>query len=80
MRTAIDEGFRHAMSAIVDSNVSTALTAAVLYQYGTGPVRGFAVTLLAGIAASMVTSIFVVRTFYMLWLDRSREAQTTLSI
>ncbi|HEX6627268.1 MAG TPA: protein translocase subunit SecD [Gemmatimonadaceae bacterium] len=80
VRTAIDEGFRHAMSAIVDSNVATALTAAVLYQYGTGPVRGFAVTLLAGIAASMVTAIFVVRTFYMIWLDRSREAQTTLSI
>jgi preprotein translocase subunit SecD len=80
VRTAIDEGFRHAMSAIVDSNVSTALTAAVLYQYGTGPVRGFAVTLLAGIAASMITSIFVVRTFYMIWLNRSRDAQTTLSI
>ncbi len=80
VRTAIDEGFRHAMSAIVDSNVSTALTAAVLYQYGTGPVRGFAVTLLAGIAASMITSIFVVRTFYMIWLDRSRDSQTTLSI
>jgi preprotein translocase subunit SecD len=80
VRTAIDEGFRHAMSAIVDSNVATALTAAILYQYGTGPVRGFAVTLLAGIAASMVTAIFVVRTFYMIWLNRSREAQTTLSI
>ncbi len=75
VRTAIDEGFRHAMSAIIDSNVSTALTAAVLYQYGTGPVRGFAVTLLAGIAASMITSIFVVRTFYMIWLSRSRDAQ-----
>jgi len=80
VRTAIDEGFRHAMSAIVDSNVSTALTAAVLYQYGTGPVRGFAVTLLAGIAASMITAIFVVRTFYMIWLNRSRSAQTSLSI
>ncbi|HEX9219179.1 MAG TPA: protein translocase subunit SecD [Gemmatimonadaceae bacterium] len=80
VRTAIDEGFRHAMSAIVDSNVSTALTAAVLYQYGTGPVRGFAVTLLAGIAASMISAIFVVRTFYMLWLNRSREAQQALSI
>jgi preprotein translocase subunit SecD len=80
VRTAIDEGFRHAMSAIVDSNVATALTAAVLYQYGTGPVRGFAVTLLAGIAASMITAIFVVRTFYMIWLNRSREAQTSLSI
>ena len=76
VRTAVDEGFKHAMSAIVDSNVSTALTAAVLYQYGTGPVRGFAVTLLAGIAASMVTAIFVVRTFYMIWLSRSQNTQT----
>ena len=75
VRTAVDEGFKHAMSAIVDSNVSTALTAAVLYQYGTGPVRGFAVTLLAGIAASMITSIFVVRTFYMIWLNRSQSTQ-----
>jgi len=76
VRTAIDEGFRHAMSAIIDSNVSTILTAAVLYQYGTGPVQGFAVTLIAGIVASMVTSIFVVRTFFLLWLNRSRGAQT----
>jgi preprotein translocase subunit SecD len=76
VRTAIDEGFRHAMSAIIDSNVSTALTAMVLYQFGTGPVKGFAVTLIAGIVASMVTAIFVVRTFYLLWLNRSRGAQT----
>ena len=76
VRTAIDEGFRHAMPAIIDSNVSTILTAAVLYQYGTGPVKGFAVTLIAGIVASLVTSIFVVRTFYMIWLTRSRGAQT----
>ena len=76
VRTAIDEGFRHAMSAIIDSNVSTILTAVVLYQFGTGPVRGFAVTLIAGIVASMVTSIFVVKTFYLLWLNRSRGAQT----
>jgi protein-export membrane protein SecD len=76
VRTAIDEGFRHAMPAIIDSNVSTILTAAVLYQYGTGPVKGFAVTLIAGIVASLVTSIFVVRTFYMIWLNRSRGTQT----
>jgi len=76
VRTSIDEGFRHAMPAIIDSNVSTILTAAVLYQYGTGPVKGFAVTLIAGIAASLFTSIFVVRTFYLLWLQRSRGAQT----
>jgi preprotein translocase subunit SecD len=76
VRTAIEEGFYHARSAIIDSNVSTILTAAVLYQYGTGPVKGFAVTLIAGIIASMVTSMFVVRTFYLLWLNRSRGAQT----
>ncbi len=76
VRTSIDEGFRHAMPAIVDSNVSTILTAAVLYQYGTGPVKGFAVTLIAGIVASLITSIFVVRTFYIIWLNRTRGAQT----
>ena len=76
IRTSVDEGFRHAMSAIVDSEVTTALTAAVLYQYGTGPVRGFAVTLLAGIAASLITAIFVVRTFFLVWLNRSPNTRT----
>jgi len=76
VRAAIDEGFRHAMSAIIDSNVSTALTALVLFEIGTGAVKGFAVTLIAGIAASMVSAIFVVRTFYLLWLTRTRGAQT----
>ena len=80
VRTAIDEGFRHAMPAIIDSNVSTILTAAVLYQYGSGPVRGFAVTLIAGIAASMFTGIFVVRTLYIMWLQRRQGAAQTLSI
>ena len=78
-RLAIDEGFKHALPAIIDSNVSAALTAAVLYQFGTGPVRGFAVTLLAGITASMVTAIFVVRTFYIIWLSRNTD-QKALSI
>ena len=76
VRTSIDEGFRHAMSAIIDSNVTTVLTAMVLYQFGSSTVKGFAVTLIAGICASMVTSIFVVKTFYLLWLNRSRGAQT----
>jgi preprotein translocase subunit SecD len=76
VRASIDEGFKHAMSAIIDSNVSTMLTALVLFEVGTGPVKGFAVTLMAGIAASMVSSIFVVRTFFLLWLNRTRGAQT----
>jgi preprotein translocase subunit SecD len=76
VRASIDEGFKHAMSAIIDSNVSTVLTALVLFEVGTGPVKGFAVTLMAGIAASMVSSIFVVRTFFLLWLNRTRGAKT----
>ena len=79
VRLAIDEGFKHAMSAIIDSNVTTALTAAFLFQFGTGPVQGFAVTLIIGIAASMVTAIFVTRTFFMIWLER-KPAMNTLSI
>src|SRR6266513_283468 len=79
VRTAVDEGFKHAMSAIVDSNVSTALTAFILYLVGSGPVQGFAITLIIGIAASMITAIFVVRTFYMIWLDR-RPDMATLSV
>jgi preprotein translocase subunit SecD len=75
VRAAIDEGFKHAMSAIIDSNESTILTAAVLYQFGTGPIRGFAVTLIAGIVASFVSAVFVTRTFFLLWLQRNRGAQ-----
>ncbi len=79
VRTAVEEGFKHAMSAIIDSNVSTALTAFILYLVGTGPVQGFAITLIIGIAASMITAIFVVRTFYMIWLQR-RPDMATLSV
>lgn len=76
VRASIDEGFKHALPAIIDSNVSTILTALVLYQFGTGPVKGFAVTLIAGICASMVSAIFVVRTFYGMWLQRAHRPQT----
>ena len=76
---SVDEGFRHAMSAIVDSNATTALTGLFLFQFGTGPVQGFAVTLIIGIVASIVTAVFVTRTFFMIWLDR-RPAMSTLSI
>jgi preprotein translocase subunit SecD len=80
IRLAIDEGFDHAWSAIVDTHVTTALTAAILYQFGTGPVRGFAVALLAGLAASLVSAIFVVRTLFYLWLSRQKTTPSTLSI
>lgn len=76
IRTAVDEGFRNSFGAIIDTHVTTALTGAVLYQYGTGPVQGFAVTLVAGVVSSILSSVFVVRTLFLLWLSRSRTAQT----
>ncbi len=79
VRLSVDEGFKHAMNAIIDSNVATVLTALFLFQFGTGPVKGFAVTLIMGIIASMVTAVFVTRTFFMIWLQR-RPAMSTLSI
>jgi protein-export membrane protein SecD len=75
-RMAVSEGFGHALSAIVDSNLTTLITAAILFQFGTGPIRGFAVTLAIGIIASMFTAIFITRTFFMLYLDRRPAAQT----
>ncbi len=70
-RLSIEEGFKHALTAIVDTSVATILSGAVLYQYGTGPVRGFAVTLVVGVAASLFTAIFVTRTLLLVWLDRT---------
>jgi preprotein translocase subunit SecD len=79
VRLAVDEGFKHAMSAIIDSNVTTVLTALFLFQFGTGPVKGFAVTLILGTAASMITAIFVTRTLFLIWMDR-KPTMATLSI
>ena len=76
VRLAVDEGFKHAMTAIVDSNVATALTAFILYLVGTGPVQGFAITLIIGIAASMITAVYVVRTLFLVWIRRRPDMQT----
>ncbi|HUE76879.1 MAG TPA: protein translocase subunit SecD [Longimicrobiales bacterium] len=75
-RTAVDEGFKHAMSAIVDSNLTTLLTALILFQFGTGPVRGFAVTLAIGIVASFFSAVYVTRTFYLLYIHRKRPTES----
>ncbi len=79
VRLAVEEGFKHAMSAIVDSNLTTALTALILYVVGTGPVQGFAITLIIGIFASMLSAVFVTRTFFLVWLQR-RPTMVTLSV
>lgn len=74
VRAAVDNGFGHAMSAIVDSNITTLITAFILYYVGTGPVQGFAVTLSLGIIASFFSAVFVTRTFFLLYLERRTSA------
>ncbi len=73
-RSAMEEGFHKALSAIVDSNLSTLITALVLFQIGTGPVRGFAVTLSIGVVASFFSAIFVTRTFFIMYLARLKAS------
>jgi preprotein translocase subunit SecD len=74
VRASVDNGFQHAMSAIVDSNITTLITTFILYQIGTGPVRGFAVTLSIGIIASFFSAVFITRTFFLVYLERRRAA------
>jgi len=76
VRTAVDEGFAHAMSAIIDSNVTTLITALILFQLGTGPVQGFAVTLSIGIIASFFSAVYVTRTLFLFYLSRKRGAES----
>lgn len=78
-RTAVEQGFRDATSAIVDANLTTLITAFILIQVGTGPIRGFAVTLSIGIIASFITALFVTKTFYLFYLER-RGPNEELSI
>lgn len=58
VRVSIDAGFKRALRSILDSNITTLIAGAVLYFYGTGPIKGFGVTLTIGIAASMITAVF----------------------
>ena len=71
-RTAVEEGFGNAFSAIVDANITTLITGLILFQFGTGPVRGFAVTLCIGIVASFFSALYVTRTLFLMYLSRKR--------
>ncbi len=71
-RTAVDEGFGNAVSAIVDANLTTLITGLILFQFGTGPVRGFAVTLCIGIVASFFSALYVTRTLFLMYLSGKR--------
>ena len=73
-RTAVNEGFANALSAIVDANLTTLITALILFQFGTGAVRGFAVTLSIGIVASFFSALYVTKTFFLLYLGRKKAS------
>jgi len=69
---AIEEGYSKALSAILDANVTTFITAVILFAMGSGPVRGFAITLGLGIMTSVFTAIFVTRVMIVMWFERRR--------
>jgi preprotein translocase subunit SecD len=64
MKASIDSGFSRALSAIVDSNITTFFTGIILYQFGTGPIQGFALTLMIGIVASLFSALIVARVVF----------------
>jgi len=69
LRAAIEAGYQKAFTAIFDSNLTTFITGLILFQFGTGPVQGFALTLMIGIAASMFSAIFITRVMFNIMTD-----------
>jgi preprotein translocase subunit SecD len=67
VRLAIEEGYDKAFSAILDGNVTAILAAAFLFQFGTGPVKGFGITLMWGLIISMFTCVYATKLFYDVW-------------
>jgi len=78
VRSAIDAGFGKALSSILDANITTLIAALFLFQFGTGPIRGFAVTLSIGILASMFTAVFVSRFIFDLTLSGRRREKLSI--
>ena len=78
VRAAIDAGFAKALRTIVDANVTTFIAAFVLFQFGTGPIKGLPITLCIGIAASMFTAIFMSRTIFDLAMKRKKIARLSI--
>jgi SecD/SecF fusion protein len=77
MRKAIDDGIGHALSAIIDSNVTTIITGVILAYFGTGPIKGFAVTEIIGVVTSFFTAVFLTR--YMLYLYADHKSSKEIS-
>ncbi len=80
LRQGIAAGYKHALSAIIDSNVTSLLAGIVLVFLGTGPIKGFAVILIIGIMTSLFTAIFLTRLLFERWMDKGRDIHFTTSL
>jgi SecD/SecF fusion protein len=79
-KLAIADGYKAALSAILDSNITTLLTGVVLYVFGTGPIKGFATTLVIGIFTSLFSSIFITRLFYEWRLKKNARLSFSIKL
>ncbi len=73
IKLAISDGYKNAYSAIIDGQVTTLLTGIILYIFGSGPIKGFATTLIIGILTSLFTAIFITRIIFSWWLQRNKK-------
>ncbi len=80
IRLAVSDGYKHAYSAIIDGNVTTFLTGVVLFFFGTGPIQGFATTLVLGILTSLFCSIFISRLIFEWLLDRNKTIKFSVPV
>src|SRR3712207_4516850 len=80
VRAAVNAGFDRVWWTIVDTHVASLIAALLLLQFGTGPIRGFAVTLIIGLLSNVFTAVFVSRTMFELVLSRRQPQAQTLSI
>jgi SecD/SecF fusion protein len=79
LASAMQAGYKKAFSAIVDSNITTILAALILIQFDSGPIKGFAVTLIIGIVSSMFTALFMTRFFFAGWVQNPKNKHLTFS-
>ncbi len=80
LKESIDDGFSNALSSILDANITTGLTALILFIFGTGPIKGFATTLLIGIATSLFTAIFITRLIVDWYANRNGNLDFSTAI
>ncbi|NLH61396.1 MAG: MMPL family transporter, partial [Ignavibacteriales bacterium] len=71
LKAAVDSGFSKAYSAIIDSNITTFFTGVILYQFGSGPVQGFALTLMIGILTSLFSALVLVRILFSFMIHKN---------